>query len=161
MAVKPEDSPEEYAAYWGSDSWGDKPPRKLGDGALFYNFAQDGYDQNFLWKFLCAINRTLIGVKSRADRRDLNILKGICIDRICDAVIPEDVHTPAGVYIPNDLHERSGADLADVITVTERVTSTILKLIEEYRRNKRTRKAKVLMADRLEHGPISEPTSSG
>jgi len=51
--------PEEYAALWGCDPVYDRPPRLPGDGYLFYNFAVEQNDPDFLRKFIPAIERTI------------------------------------------------------------------------------------------------------
>lgn len=56
---------EAFAAWWGCDPAYDSPLRHKGDGYLFYNFANDGQDVPFLWKFLGAIDRTLVEQNSR------------------------------------------------------------------------------------------------
>jgi hypothetical protein len=57
-------SPEEYAALWGCDPCYDRPPRQPGDGYLFYNFAVEQGDADFLRRFLPAIDRTIAGLDS-------------------------------------------------------------------------------------------------
>jgi hypothetical protein len=55
-------SPEEYAALWGCDPQYDRPPRQRGDGYLFYNYAVEQDDPEFLRRFLGAIGRTVEGL---------------------------------------------------------------------------------------------------
>jgi hypothetical protein len=70
--------PEEYAALWGCDPVYDRPPREAGDGYLFYNFAVERDDPDFLRKFIPAIERTIECVEvegtSEEDMGDLEDL---------------------------------------------------------------------------------------
>ena len=70
--------PEDYAALWGCDPVYDHPPRKRGDGYLFYNFAVDQNDPDFLRRFIPAIKRTIRFVQivgtSDEDQADLEQL---------------------------------------------------------------------------------------
>ncbi len=79
-------TPEEYAAFWGADPCYDKPPRNHGDGYLFYNFADEGHDPDFLRKFIPAIERTMKTVlPSEPDYAELEELKRICEKRLAEA----------------------------------------------------------------------------
>ena len=70
--------PEGYAALWGCDPCYDPPPRKPGDGYLFYNFAVERDDPDFLRMFIPAIERTIRSVEiegtSEEDKADLEDL---------------------------------------------------------------------------------------
>jgi hypothetical protein len=55
-------SAEEYAVLWGCDPQYDRPPRQPGDGYMFYNFAVEQDDPDFLRRFLGAIGRTIDGL---------------------------------------------------------------------------------------------------
>jgi len=76
-------SPEEYAAFWGADPVYDKPPREPGDGYLFYNFAEEGHDPEFLRKFIPAIDRTLKTLlPTDPDTEELVELRRLCQERL-------------------------------------------------------------------------------
>lgn len=62
-------TPEEYAAMWGCDPCYDTPPRKPGDGYLFYNFGSNKQERTKEWltEFAAAISRTIEEVMSRKD----------------------------------------------------------------------------------------------
>ena len=66
-------SPEDYAAYWGCDPCYDRSPRLPGDGYLFYNFAVEKDDPEFLGKFIPAIQRTIALVESEKSIGDVNL----------------------------------------------------------------------------------------
>lgn len=74
---------EDYAAMWGCDPCFDNPPREPGDGYLFYNFGSlnQKRDKEYLSKFLAAIKRTIIEVRSapilfeEGDLENLQLLK--------------------------------------------------------------------------------------
>ena len=76
----PDASPEEYAAFWGCDPAYDRGERQPGDGYLFYNFAVEGNDPDFLRRFIPAIERTIAQVKrewpmfTADDEPDLELL---------------------------------------------------------------------------------------
>jgi hypothetical protein len=53
--------PGEFAALWGCDPCYDREPRMPGDGYLFYNFAVEKDDPEFLRKFIPALERTIEG----------------------------------------------------------------------------------------------------
>lgn len=61
---------KEYSAQWGCDPCYDQEPRMPGDGYLFYNFAVEGFDLEFLENFLPAIERTISGCKDKKDKKD-------------------------------------------------------------------------------------------
>ena len=65
-------SPEEYASFWGCDPVYDKPPRKVYDGLLFYNFGSEKNTKESLTKFLGAIDRTIEEVKLRPIQDDID-----------------------------------------------------------------------------------------
>lgn len=68
--------PEEYAALYGCDPCFDEAPRLPGDGYLFYNFAVEKNDPEFLKKFLPAIDRTIQEPgRTRVDKADLRKLR--------------------------------------------------------------------------------------
>jgi len=67
-------SPEDYAAYWGCDPCYDRSPRLPGDGYLFYNFAVEKDNPEFLEKFISAIQRTIASVESEKSIGDVNLL---------------------------------------------------------------------------------------
>lgn len=75
-------SAEEYAAMWGCDPCYDTPPRQANDGYMFYNFAVEGHNYDFLTAFLGAIDRTIQGVIDPKDIPELEELKHIVEDRI-------------------------------------------------------------------------------
>ena len=51
--------PEEYAAMWGGDPDYMRAPNLPGDGYMFYNFAVEQGDPEFLRKFIPVIERTI------------------------------------------------------------------------------------------------------
>ena len=55
----PELFPEEFAAQWGADPVYMRTPNLPGDGYLFYNFAVEQDDPEFLKQFIPAIGRTI------------------------------------------------------------------------------------------------------
>lgn len=55
-------TPEDYAAQWGCGSPLPEP-NKPGDGFLFYNFAVEQNDPEFLKQFIPAIERTIQAVE--------------------------------------------------------------------------------------------------
>ena len=59
MTLEDEMTLEEYAALWGCDPCYDHAPRLPGDGYLFYNFAVEGENAEFLGRFLPAVERLL------------------------------------------------------------------------------------------------------
>ncbi len=61
----------ELCAMWGCDPCYDLPPRKKGDGYLFYNYAIEGDDPKFLQKFIPAVKRTIKSCVERNDKEDL------------------------------------------------------------------------------------------
>lgn len=69
---------EEYAAFWGSDSWGDKG-RNVGDGALFYNFGShiQGRDKKYLNDFSGAIKRTIANVRAMKNKTMKEDISGL------------------------------------------------------------------------------------
>lgn len=62
-------TPEDYAALWGCDPAYDKPPRKPGDGYLFYNYGSTAQVHSAWWlkEFAAAIKRTIAGVQLRPE----------------------------------------------------------------------------------------------
>ncbi|MCK9463634.1 MAG: hypothetical protein M0R80_28785 [Proteobacteria bacterium] len=66
FVVNPGYTPEEYAALWGADPSYMQEPNLPGDGYLFYNFAVEGDDPEFLAKFIPAIERTIRHVETHA-----------------------------------------------------------------------------------------------
>ena len=81
--------PEDYAAQWGCDPVYDRPPRKRGDGYLFYNFAVEQDDPEFLRRFIPAIERTIQCVEvegtSEEDQADLEDLLNYVKDLLAEA----------------------------------------------------------------------------
>lgn len=73
-------SPYGYSALWGCEEIYDKPPRKKGDGNLFYNFSSQSSKYE-LKQLVGAIERTIEQVKDsryvyeRRDVEDLTKLK--------------------------------------------------------------------------------------
>ncbi len=137
MTVTARQSPGEYAAYWGSDSSGDRHPRKYGDGALFYNFSEEGHDPDFLWRFMPAINRTLSSDEMKpSDAKQLRSLKQICRERLVAHFVEKLTGTEKydRSFLPADLYARTGADLEDVMFVATRVSNTIIDTIRKAHR---------------------------
>ena len=83
--------PEDYAALWGCDPVYDRPPRERGDGYLFYNFAVEKNDPDFLQKFIPAIKRTIECVEvegtSEEDLVDLKDLLDYVKELLNDALL--------------------------------------------------------------------------
>lgn len=81
----------DYAALWGCDSFYDKPPRELGDGAMFYNFRDERWEPEFLIKFIPAIGRTIAEVERReADAEQQEDLVALAALRTyCQVVLQE------------------------------------------------------------------------
>lgn len=67
-------SPEEYAALYGCDPEYDREPRLPGDGYMFYNFAVENEDPDFLRAFIPAIERTIEGTEFATDKEELGEL---------------------------------------------------------------------------------------
>jgi hypothetical protein len=65
---------EEYAAFWGCDPEYDREPRLPGDGYMFYNFAVEYNDPDFLRRFIPAIERTIQCVDNDVDKEGLGEL---------------------------------------------------------------------------------------
>jgi len=63
-------SPEDFAAQWGADPVYMHEPNLPGDGYLFYNFAVEQDDPDFLRQFIPAIQRTIAFVEQNPDRFD-------------------------------------------------------------------------------------------
>ncbi len=81
-------TPEDYAAMWGCEPVYDKPPRKHGDGCMFYNYCAEKDNPEFLRKFLDAIDRTSQSVINnkyddwKQDLVDLDCLKNVVADQL-------------------------------------------------------------------------------
>ena len=74
---------EDFAALFGCDPVYDQPPRQRGDGYLFYNFAVEGEDPDFLQRFIPAIERTIKDPRfTPLDRAALGKLKSECQRRL-------------------------------------------------------------------------------
>ena len=77
-----------YAAMWGGDPAYDLPPRRRGDGYMFYNYSEEGDDPTFLRKFLGAIARSIKSCEWRPDdheehdAEDLRALKDHVTDQL-------------------------------------------------------------------------------
>ena len=84
-------SPEEYAAFWGCDPVYDRSPRQRGDGYLFYNFAVEQDDPDFLRTFIPAIERTIRCVEvegtSEENQADLEDLLAYVKDLLAEAEV--------------------------------------------------------------------------
>jgi hypothetical protein len=68
---------EEFAAQWGCDPAYDRAPRKPGDGYLFYNFAVEKNDPEFLAQFIPAIERTIQLVQGNESNYDVDDLDNL------------------------------------------------------------------------------------
>jgi hypothetical protein len=68
---------DDYTAQWGCDPVYDRPPRLRGDGYLFYNFSVEGYDKEFLVKFIPAVTRTIKAVRADPTKYDTDELKNL------------------------------------------------------------------------------------
>jgi hypothetical protein len=64
----PDLSPEEFSAQWGADPVYMRAPNLPGDGYLFYNFAVEQDDPDFLRQFIPAIERTIQFVELNLNR---------------------------------------------------------------------------------------------
>ena len=64
----PDLSPEEFAAQWGADQIYMHDPNLPGDGYLFYNFAVEQGDPDFIRQFIPAIERTIMFVEQNPNR---------------------------------------------------------------------------------------------
>lgn len=60
-------TPVDYAAQWGCDPAYDKPPRRKGDGYLFYNFGSEHPTPERVTRFLGAIDRTIAARQQAVD----------------------------------------------------------------------------------------------
>lgn len=74
--------PETYASFWGCDPCYDKPPMKLGDGEMFYQFGSEHKkDKQWHLNFAEAIDRLISKVQhsfhgnNEQDIKDLTTLK--------------------------------------------------------------------------------------
>jgi hypothetical protein len=64
----PDLSPEEFAAQWGADPVYMHAPNLPNDGYMFYNFAVEQNDPDFLRQFGPAIERTILFVERNPSR---------------------------------------------------------------------------------------------
>lgn len=81
-------TPEDYSALWGCEPTYDNPPRKYGDGCMFYNYSAEKDNPEFLRNFLDAIDRTSQSVINskydnwKQDLIDLDSLKKVVTEQL-------------------------------------------------------------------------------